>query len=128
MSKHIKIAAKTKVVGSVLDYSLWALLLVLSLGFIAVSQYYKVDGVAIKLACSILAFSVLLVVYSYTNLGQETLGFAKLSRIEFLKIVWPSQQEASRMTMLVVFAVAMLALLLWMLDAVLFWLIRLVTG
>lgn len=128
MSKQIKTVASTKEVNPILDYAIWAFLALLVVGFIMFSQYNKMSGMAIKLGYSLIAFGVCAGVYSLTSMGRETLSFAKLSRIEFLKIVWPSQQEAGRMTMMVIIAVAVLAVLLWFLDAALFWLVRLVTG
>ena len=128
VSKQIKTVANAKEINPILDYATWMVLSLLVIGFVMFSQFNKMTGMAIKLGYSIVAFAICMLVYSFTAMGRETLNFAKLSRIEFLKIVWPNQQEASRMTMMVVFAVAVLALLLWLLDAVLFWLVRLVTG
>ena len=128
MSKQIKTVANTKEVNPFIDYATWALLILMVIGFVLFSQYNKMTGMAIKLGYSIIAFSVCAGVYSFTSMGRETLSFAKQARIEFLKIVWPKQQEATKMTMMVVFAVAILAVLLWVLDAALFYLVRLVTG
>ena len=128
MSKQIKTVANTKEVNPFIDYATWALLLIMVVGFVLFSQLNKMTGMAMKLGYSLLAFGVCLSVYLLTSMGRETLSFAKQARIEFLKIVWPKQQEATRMTMMVVFAVAILAVLLWILDAALFYLVRLVTG
>lgn len=128
MSKQIKTVTNTKEVNPILDYATWACLILMVVGFVMFSQFNKMTGMAMKLAYSLVSFAICAGVYSLTAMGRETLSFAKLSRIEFLKIVWPSQQEASRMTMMVIFAVAVLAVLLWFLDAALFWLVRLVTG
>ena len=128
MSKQIKTVANTKEVNPFLDYATWALLVMMVIGFIMFSQFNKMTGMAVKLGYSIFAFGVCTAVYTMTSMGRETLIFAKQARIEFLKIVWPNQQEATRMTMMVVFAVAILAILLWVLDAALFYLVRLVTG
>ncbi|MDG2348342.1 MAG: preprotein translocase subunit SecE [Gammaproteobacteria bacterium] len=128
MNKQIKTVTNTKEVNPILDYATWACLILMVIGFVMFSQYNKMTGMAMKLGYSLIAFAACSGVYSLTAMGRETLSFAKLSRIEFLKIVWPSQQEASRMTMMVIFAVAILAVLLWVLDAALFWLVRLVTG
>lgn len=128
MSKQIKTVTNTKDVNPFLDYATWALLVIMIIGFIMFSQFNKMTGMAMKLGYALLAFCICTAVYSLTAMGRETLSFVKQARIEFLKIVWPKQQEATRMTMMVVFAVAILAVLLWVLDAALFYLVRLVTG
>jgi preprotein translocase subunit SecE len=128
VSKQTKLVVNTKSVHPVVDYSIWGLLICLLTCFILFSQFNKIDGMAMKLAYALVTFGVCTAVFSRTKLGQEAFSFAKSSRIEFLKIVWPTQQEAGRMTLLVIVAVTVLAFLLWVLDAMLFWLVRLITG
>ena len=96
MSKQIKTVANTKESNPIIDYATWAVLSLLIAGFLMFSQFNKMTGMAIKLGYSLVAFGSCAFVYSFTSMGRETLDFAKLSRIEFLKIIWPSQQEASR--------------------------------
>lgn len=63
-----------------------------------------------------------------TDLGVETLDFIQGSRAELRKVVWPTRAETTQTTMIVIAMVIIMGMLLWLLDALLFWLIRLITG
>lgn len=60
--------------------------------------------------------------------GAETLEFLQGSRSELRKVVWPTRAETTQTTLIVIAMVVVMGLLLWLLDVVLFWLVRLVTG
>lgn len=63
-----------------------------------------------------------------TQVGQAVWVFAKESRQEVRKVVWPSRDETVRTTLLVVAMVFVVGLVLWLLDMFLFWGVRLLTG
>ena len=63
-----------------------------------------------------------------TDKGRNAVMFAKESRTEVRKVVWPTRQEAVQTTGIVLVVTVIMALLLWGLDSVLFWLVGLVTG
>ncbi|HAU68956.1 MAG TPA: preprotein translocase subunit SecE [Gammaproteobacteria bacterium] len=52
--------------------------------------------------------------------GASFLEFAKGSRTELRKMVWPTGQEARQMTLIVLVLVVVIALFLWAIDAVVF--------
>ena len=60
--------------------------------------------------------------------GDTFLTFAKESRLEVRKVVWPTRQELNQTTLIVLAATAVAALLLWGIDGILVWLVSLVTG
>ncbi|RUO42793.1 preprotein translocase subunit SecE [Aliidiomarina taiwanensis] len=51
--------------------------------------------------------------------GAQFLGFAKESRLEIRKVVWPSRKEATSTTLIVLVVTLVVALLLWGLDGIL---------
>jgi preprotein translocase subunit SecE len=63
-----------------------------------------------------------------THLGAETLEFIQGSRTELRKVVWPTRAETTQTTLIVIAMVIIMGLLLWLLDTLLFWLIRLITS
>jgi preprotein translocase subunit SecE len=63
-----------------------------------------------------------------TEWGAETLEFIQGSRTELRKVVWPTRAETTQTTLIVIAMVVIMGLLLWLLDLLLFWLVRLVTG
>ena len=57
--------------------------------------------------------------------GHQTRDFLYESRFELRKVVWPTRQEATRMTWVVILVVVIIALLLAGFDAVIQWLVKL---
>ena len=43
------------------------------------------------------------------------------------KVVWPTRTETTQTTLIVIAMVVIMGLLLWLLDVLLFWLVRLIT-
>jgi len=63
-----------------------------------------------------------------TEVGAETLEFLRGARVELRKVVWPTRAETTQTTLVVIGMVVVMGLLLWLLDILLFWLVRLITG
>ena len=65
------------------------------------------------------------VVFLSTDKGRDTREFLSESRFELRKVVWPTRQEALRMTWVVAIVVVIMSLLLggfdWIIQAVLKW-------
>ena len=68
------------------------------------------------------------VIASRTTQGQTFLNFAKESRTEVRKVVWPSRKEATHTTAIVLIATVIVALLLWGLDGILVRVVGMATG
>jgi len=60
--------------------------------------------------------------------GRNLWQFMQDTRMEVRKVVWPGRTETAQTTLLVVSMVFVVALLLWLYDSLLGWLIRLLTG
>ena len=60
--------------------------------------------------------------------GRQTREFLSESRFELRKVVWPTRQEAMRMTWVVMLVVVVMSLMLAGFDVVIQWLIRLLLG
>ena len=56
--------------------------------------------------------------------GHQTREFLVESRFELRKVVWPTRQEAMRMTWVVILVVVIIALLLAGFDQVIQWLVK----
>lgn len=81
------------------------------------SQLLRVLGV---IGMSILSF----VVVTTTAIGKKGLGFAKDSRTEVRKVVWPTRQETVQTTLAVLVMVLIVAIMLWLVDMFLGWGVR----
>ena len=54
--------------------------------------------------------------------------FAQAARVELRKVVWPEREDTVRTTVLVIVFASLMGLFFWVLDLILTWLIRLLTG
>jgi preprotein translocase subunit SecE len=60
--------------------------------------------------------------------GRRFIGFARDSRDEARKVVWPTRKETIQMTGVVMAFVIVMALFLWAVDGILMWLVKLAMG
>jgi preprotein translocase subunit SecE len=67
-------------------------------------------------------------VFGASPLGRRALAFILDSRIELRKVVWPTRQETLQTTLMVFIFVAAAGLFFWVLDLVLAWATRALTG
>ena len=67
-------------------------------------------------------------VFLTSGRGVQTREFLAETRFELRKVVWPTRQEAVRMTWVVIIAVVMFALVMAAYDAVIKWLLRVFLG
>jgi preprotein translocase subunit SecE len=63
-----------------------------------------------------------------TQKGRWVVEFFRDSRMELRKVVWPTREEITQTTLVVVVMVIVLALILWGMDGILVWLIGWLTG
>lgn len=68
------------------------------------------------------------VVFMSSGKGMQTRDFLSESRFELRKVVWPTRQEAMRMTAIVFVAVVLISLILAGFDVVIQWLVKLALG
>jgi preprotein translocase subunit SecE len=60
--------------------------------------------------------------------GRELAQYVQGSRVELRKVVWPTRDETTKMTLVVFAAVVIMALFFWMLDMLLGFITRSLTG
>jgi len=63
-----------------------------------------------------------------TEMGRSVWGYIVGARVELRKVVWPSRQETVQATLMIAVVVLITALLLWGLDSLLLWGVKLLTG
>lgn len=63
-----------------------------------------------------------------TTQGAAFWKLAKEARTEIRKVVWPTRQESTQTTLMVVAFVILMALVLWGLDTLLSWLASMIIG
>jgi preprotein translocase subunit SecE len=64
----------------------------------------------------------------FSRYGVEFRHFVELARIELRKVVWPTRDETLKTTGVVLFFVVVAGLFFWLLDLVLAWATKTLTG
>ena len=121
-------STSTETTGQALDWLKWALVFgVLGAGIFG-NWYYQDQSllyrVAALLVLGISAFAVAI----QTERGHNAWMLIKDARGEIRRVVWPTWEETSQTTMIVLVLVLIFALLLWLLDSGLSWLVSKVIG
>lgn len=63
-----------------------------------------------------------------TNQGQKGIGFIKDARQEIRKVIWPTRQETTQTTLIVVAVCVVVALVLWGIDSIIVTVINFLTN
>ena len=106
----------------------WGIVVLLLAAAIGGNYYYGQESVLFRAIGVVIAVGVAGLVAMQTFKGRNAVAFAKESRTEVRKVVWPTRQEAIQTTGIVLVVTLLMSLLLWGLDSILFWVVGLITG
>ncbi len=121
-------SANTESQTNQMDGLKWVITIAL-LAAAVVGNYIYGDVMVVFRALGVIVLVVLAgIIASRTAKGQTFLNFAKESRTEVRKVVWPSRKEATNTTAIVLVATLIVALLLWGLDGILVRVVGMATG
>ena len=90
---------------------------------IAAFYYFSDMSVLVRALMVIVSVIAALGIVLTSEPGQAAWEFAKGSRLEVRKVVWPERRETVQTTLVVLGLVIVVGLYLWLLDAVMFWVI-----
>ncbi len=113
---------------SPLDMMKWLLAIALFAAAV-VGNYLYSDSVFLYRLLAVLTLSLLSFAVALTTVkGRSFLVLLKEANIERRKVIWPTRQETTQTTMIVVAVVIFMALVLWGLDSLLGWIVSLLIG
>jgi preprotein translocase subunit SecE len=104
-----------------LDAVKWIVVLGILAGGIYANSYYSAIEPLYRALAGVLVAAAAVVVALQTEKGTAVWELAKEARVEVRKVVWPTPQETTQTTLIVVVAVLIVALLLWAIDSGLSW-------
>jgi preprotein translocase subunit SecE len=95
-----------------------------------VAAFYVLDEypAAVRWLVVLLAVAAGIFVALLSAQGRELAQYVQGSRVELRKVVWPTRDETTKMTMVVFAAIVVMALFFWMLDMLLGFITRSLTG
>ena len=114
--------------SSALDTLKLVLALALMVAGIYGFYYFEAYPAWIRLGGLLVVLAVAGFVVVQTPKGRGIWRFAVDSRTEVRKVVWPSRQETLQTLLIIAIAVLVMALFLWAVDSLLFWIVRSATG
>lgn len=112
-----------------LNTALWIVAIVL-LAVAAVGNAYFAShfSAAIRVVLMVLLVVGAVGIAALTNQGHKAIGFAKESRTELRKIIWPTRPEATQTTLIVLAMCVVVSLVLWGIDSLIVALITFLTN
>jgi preprotein translocase subunit SecE len=95
-----------------------------------VAAFYVLDEypAAVRWLIVLVAVAAGIFVALLSAQGRELAQYVQGSRVELRKVVWPTRDETTKMTLVVFAAIVVMALFFWMLDMLLGFITRSLTG
>ncbi|MFN2310397.1 MAG: preprotein translocase subunit SecE [Gammaproteobacteria bacterium] len=120
--------SKVEVEGAGMDTAKLAVAVALLLAAVGAFYWFADHSLLLRVLGLLATVGVALFIVAQTAVGARALGFMGDARTEVRKVVWPTRQETVQ-TALIVFAVVIfVGIVLWLLDMLLLWAVRLLTG
>ena len=120
--------AKAEAKDSRFDLLKWLVVAALVVVGVVGNQYFSGEPILYRVLALIALAVVAAVIALQTTKGQAFFVLAKEARLEIRKVVWPTRQETTQTTLIVVAVVLVMALLLWGLDSLLGWLVSFIVS
>lgn len=106
----------------------WLVVVVLVAVGVVANHYFAAQSILYRVVGLLVLAAVAAFIALQTAKGQAFFGLLKDARTEIRKVVWPTRQETTQTTLIVVAVVLVMALLLWGLDSLLGWLVSTIVG
>ncbi|MCL4145072.1 UNVERIFIED_CONTAM: hypothetical protein GTU68_020672 [Idotea baltica] len=121
-------SAKAESKNSRFDFVKWFLVALLVAVGIVGNFYYSAEPILYRvLGLVVVAFLAGFIAFN-TSKGKSFWILLKEARAEIRKVVWPSRQETTQTTLIVVAVVLVMGLILWGLDSLLGWIVSLIVA
>ncbi|MGX5217915.1 preprotein translocase subunit SecE [Pseudomonas sp. S9] len=120
--------AKAEAKETRFDLLKWLVVAALVVVGVVGNQYFAAEPILYRVLALLVVAVVAGVVALQTTKGQAFFALLKEARVEIRKVVWPTRQETTQTTLIVVAVVLVMALLLWGLDSLLGWIVSLIVG
>lgn len=120
--------SKAAGVNSTLNTFFWVLAAVLVAGGIYGNVYYGGESLLYRVIGLLVVAVIAALVALQTTQGKGFWLLIKGARTEIRKVVWPTRQETTQTTLIVLAVVVLMGMLLWGLDTGLGWLASMAIG
>ena len=90
--------------------------------------YYGDQSLLMRVLGLLFALAVVTYIMLQTAMGKSAWAFTQDAQVELKKVVWPTRKETTQTTLIVMAMVVLIGIFLWLLDMLLVWAVRLITG
>jgi preprotein translocase subunit SecE len=104
-----------------LDILKWLVVVLLVVVGVGGNMYFAGQSLLYRFAALLVLAALAVFVALQTTKGLEFWRLVKEARTEIRKVVWPTRQETTQTTLIVVGFVLLMALILWGLDTLVGW-------
>lgn len=119
---------KAEAKDSRFDLLKWLVVAALVVAGVVGNQYFSAEPILYRVLALLVVAALAGVIALQTAKGKAFWVLAKEARVEIRKVVWPTRQETTQTTLIVVAVVLVMSLLLWGVDSLLGWLVSLIVG
>jgi len=120
--------SKAETLTNRFDPVLWILVVGIVLGGVYANTFFAAENVLLRALAGVVLAAVAIAIALQTESGHAAWELAKEARVEVRKVIWPTRQETTQTTMIVVGVVILVAMMLWGLDSILSWGIQAIIG
>ncbi len=106
----------------------WLMVLAIVVAGLYANTVYASVALIYRALAGVVIAGVVVAISLQTRKGRATWDLAREARVEVRKVVWPTRQETTQTTLIVVAVVIFVALILWGLDSGLSWTIKELIG
>ncbi len=120
--------AKVEKESGALDGIKWLLVFLLVAAGVVGNYYYSAESLLYRVLALLALGALAVFVALQTEKGKRFSALVSEARTEIRKVVWPTRQELTQTTLIVVVFVLFVALILWGADSLIGWIVSLVIG
>ncbi len=124
----MKANAETPQGSRAADIFKWIIAFALLATAVVGNYLYGDVSIVVRTAIIVVLIAAGLGVAATTVKGKSAITFAKESRMEIRKVVWPTRQETMQTTLIVLAVSVVTALALWGIDGIMVRLVSFITG
>tara|TARA_Y100001933_G_C18597269_1_gene396474 strand:+ start:94 stop:465 length:372 start_codon:yes stop_codon:yes gene_type:complete len=108
-------------VGASLDWLKWGLVGIIVALAVYANWYYQEQSLFLRVLGVLIAGAAAFVIAVKTEKGNAAWNLIKEARSEIRRVVWPTNNETTQTTLVVLVMVFIFSLILWGLDSLLSW-------
>ena len=115
-------------VGASLDWLKWGLIGIIVALAVYANWYYQDQSLFLRVLGLLIAGAAAFLIAIKTEKGNAAWILIKEARSEIRRVVWPTNNETTQTTLVVLVMVFIFSLILWGLDSLLSWLVSSLIG